>query len=151
MPFGLADTPMVTAGLVNMCEQHLMIHGEPTEFYCAVSTGTMIRALQIGWPNATAKGVAVARNIKSGEKGSADVISYHKSFYQSSDFMPEFDTTSTYDAKAYKRFIDEGKPGSIFVNVGSDRQIESKLVKLNDWEKINAVRNWGDLEAFDYA
>jgi len=151
LPFGLANTPMVTAGLVNMCEKHSMIHGEPTEFYCAVSTGTMIRALQIGWPNAVAKGVAVARNIKDGEKGQADIVSYHRSFYQSSDYMPEFNTTSTYDAKAYKRFIDEGKPGAIFINVGSDQQIESRLNQIEGWEKIDAVREWGDLGAFDYA
>lgn len=151
LPFGLADTPMVTAGLVNMCEDHSMVHGEPSEFYCAVSTGTMIRALQLGWPNAKAVGVAVARNIKDGEKGEADVITYHKSFYKPSDFIPEFLTTSTYDAKAYKRFIDEGAPGAIFINVGSDHQIESRLIDLDGWENVDAVKEWGDLEAFDHA
>jgi len=151
LPFGLANTPMVTAGLINMCENHSMIYGEPSEFYCAVSTGTMIRALQIAWPNSKAKGVAVARNIKRGEKGNADIYSYHKSFYKPSDYMPDFNTTTTYDAKAYKRFIDEGKPGAIFINVGSDQQIESRLDQIPYWEKIDAVRNWGDLGAFDYA
>ena len=148
LPFGLANTPEVTAGLVNMCEQHSIMYGEPTEFYCAVSTGTMIRALQIGWPNATAKGVAVARNIKAGEKGEADVVTYHRSFYQPSEYMPEFNTTSTYDAKAYKRFIDEGKPGAVFINVGSDQQIESRLSQIEGWEKIDSVREWGDKSDF---
>ena len=134
-----------------MCENHRLIYGEPTEFYCAVSTGTMIRALQIGWPNADAKGVAVARNIKDGEKGNADVVSYHRSFYQKSEYMPEFNTTTTYDAKAYKRFIDEGKPGAIFINVGSDKQIENRLSEISNWKDINGIREWGDQSAFNYA
>jgi len=123
LPFGLANTPKVTAGLVKVCDNHTKTYGEPTEFWCAVSTGTMTRALQIGWPHAKANGVAVARNIKAGDIGESDVVSYHKGFYKDSEYQPDFNTTSTYDAKAYKRFIDEAKPGAVFINVGSDVQI----------------------------
>lgn len=150
LPFGLANTPVVTAGLVKVCDDHIFFHGEPTEFFCAVSTGTMTRALQIGWPNAKARGVAVARNIKEGEKGFSDVISYHRTFYKGSEYMPEFNTTATYDAKAYKRFIDEAKPGAVFINVGSDAQIEDRLKHVKNWDKIDAVREWGDQSAFEY-
>ena len=150
LPFGLANTPEVTAGLVKVCDDHTLFHGEPPEFFCAVSTGTMIRALQIGWPNAKARGVAVARNIKDGEKGKSDVVSYHKTFYKGSEYMPEFNTTATYDAKAYKRFIDEAQPGAIFINVGSDTQIEDRLQRVENWDKIDAVREWGDQSAFSY-
>jgi len=151
LPFGLANTPMVTAGLVAMCDDHALMYGEPTEFYCAVSTGTMIRALQIGWPNAKAKGVAVARNIKDGEKGQADVQSYHRTFYQPAEKPPKFNTTSTYDAKAYDLFLREGKPGAIFINVGSDQQISARLANVPNWQKIDAVREWGDQSAFNTA
>ena len=65
--------------------------------------------------------------------------------------MPEFNTTTTYDAKAYKRFIDEGKPGAIFINVGSDKQIENRLSEISNWKDIDGVREWGDQSAFDYA
>lgn len=150
LPFGLANTPLLTASLVNMCEEHAIINGEPVEFYCAVSTGTMIRALQIGWPNSKAIGVAVARNLKLGEKGNAKVVSYHKSFYQKSDYLPAFATTSTYDAKAYKLFIEQAKPGAVFINVGSDEQIEKRLVKVPHWQKIKSEREWGDLGDFSY-
>ena len=102
LPFGLSNTPMVTAGLVALADQHAMMHGEPPEFWCAVSTGMMIRGLQIGWPDSKPVGIAVARNIKDGEIGDAKVSSYHKRFYQRSDYMPDFPTTATYDAKAYK-------------------------------------------------
>lgn len=149
LPFGLANTPEVTAGLVEMAEIHRMIHGEPTEFYCAVSTGTMIRALQIGWPNARAHGVAVARNVKDGEKGMAHVISAEMPFYSPSDFMPEFNTTATYDAKAYRRFLRLGKPGAVFINVGSDKQIEKRLELIPNWKTIKSQREWKDMEAFN--
>jgi hypothetical protein len=149
LPMGLANTWQVTAGIVNIAETYTQKYGEPTQFYCAVSTGTMIRGLQLGWPNAEARGVAVARNIKDGEKGSAEVISYHKKFYAESDYMPNFNTTSTYDAKAYKHFIDTAKPGAVFINVGSDAQIEKRLNKIPGWENINAKREWGDKSAFD--
>lgn len=151
LPFGLANTPVVTAGLAAMCDRHMKKHGEPTQFYCAVSTGTMIRALQIGWPNAEPVGVAVARNLKDGEIGRANVVPYHKGFYQCSDFMPPFNTTATYDAKAYKRFLDEAKPGSVFINVGSDQQINSRLSQLGpDFAKnFNSQIGWDDRSAFD--
>lgn len=148
LPFGLANTPMVTAGLVNLCEQHSLVYGEPTEFYCAVSTGTMIRALQIGWPRAKAVGVAVARNMKDGEIGNAEVTSYHKTFYQEADNPPPFDTTMSYDAKAYRTFIEQSKPGAVFINVGSDEQITKRLSRVKNWQKINAEREWGDQNAF---
>lgn len=148
LPFGLANTPMVTAGLVNTFVNHAKVHGEPPEFYCVVSTGTMMRAAQIAWPNAKAVGIAVARNIKAGEKGHAEVVSYHKSFYQDADYMPDFDTTSNYDAKAYRAFIDDAIPGSLFINVGSDRQISDRLKSVKDWQNIDAVRDWKDKEAF---
>ena len=149
LPFGLANCPEVTAGLVNMCDKHSFVYGEPPEFYCAVSTGTMIRALQIGWPDSQAFGVAVARNIKSGEKGDSHVESYHKKFYESADNPPKFNTTATYDAKAYDKFLKEASPGAVFINVGSDLQIEKRIETLDkNWSKINSAREWGDLTAF---
>ncbi len=152
LPFGLADVELVTAGLVSMCENHSMVYGEPAEFYCAVSTGTMVRALQIGWPGAKAVGVAVARNIKDGEKGAADVVSYHKSFYKSSDLLPDFPSTSNYDAKAYERFLVEGKPGAIFINVGSEQQVYERMDLLPKPYleiKTSGERAWGNQEAFE--
>lgn len=150
LPFGLSGVPEVTASLVAFCDWFTFFHYEPPEFYCAVSTGTMIRALQIGWPNSTPHGVAVARNIKEGEIGDAKVISYHKDFYAASDYMPSFDTTATYDAKAYKHFIDTAKPGSVFINVGADNQIEKRLSLVKNWRKIKSARDWTERECFDY-
>ena len=147
LPFGLTGVETVTAGLVNMCKNVSKVIGQdPSEIYCAVSTGTMIRALQIGWPEATPKGVAVARNIHKGEKGVADVIPATMPFLKRTpiaDTMP-MPTTGAYDAKAWERFVTEGKPGSIFINVGADEHINRNLSKVNV-SAINSQREWNDL------
>lgn len=147
IPFGFKDTPTVTAGLVNMCKNVSSDLGhDPSEIYCAVSTGTMIRALQMGWPEATPKGVAVARNIHDGEKGVAILETATMPFLKKTpiaDTMP-CPTTGAYDAKAWDLFEREGKPGSIFINVGSDDQINRNLMKINT-DAINSQREWNDL------
>lgn len=147
LPFGLTGSPMVTAGLINMCRNiSEQLGKDPSEIYCAVSTGTMIRALQIGWPEATPKGVAVARNIHKGERGDAILETATMPFLKRTpvaDTMP-IPTTGAYDAKAWELFEREGKPGSIFINVGADEHINRNLKNV-DVSKINSQRNWHDL------
>lgn len=149
IPFGLSGVKEVVAGLVRICDDHSMLYGQPTEFYCAVSTGTMVRGLQIGWPKAKAIGTAVARNIKDGEKGLASVKSYHRPFYKDSDFIPDFPTTNNYDAKAYNDFRENGKQGALFINVGSDQQIVDRLKTIDNWKDADSSPDWGDLSAFE--
>lgn len=147
LPFGLTGNSMVTAGLVNMANMVTEIVGsEPTEIWCAVSTGTMVRALQIGWPNAKAHGIAVARNIHDGEIGEAEVKSATMPFlkpHSAATRMP-FPTTAAYDAKAWDDFAKKGKPGAIFINVGSDEHINRNISKV-DISKINSQREWKDM------
>lgn len=147
LPFGLANMPAVTAGIVNFANQL----PEPPEFWCAVSTGTMVRGLQIGWPNSVAHGVAVARNIKKGEIGEAIVESATVPFLKpvNSDKLPPFPTTATYDAKAFEAFDKYAAPGSYFINVGSDQGIEKNLIHV-DMESINSQREWGDMKDLQY-
>jgi hypothetical protein len=138
---------MVTAGLVNMANNVTKIIGhEPTEIWCAVSTGTMVRALQIGWPNAQPYGVAVARNIHKGEIGDAKVVTATMPFLKPhpiADEMP-FPSTAAYDAKAWEGFVKNAKPGAIFINVGADSHINRNLSKV-DINKINSYREWHDM------
>lgn len=146
LPFGLSGHPMVTAGLVNMCDTiSAQLGHEPSEIWCAVSTGTMTRACQIGWPDSKAYGVAVARNIHKGEKGEAQITSatmpFLKPHPQSKD-VP-FPTTAAYDAKAWFDFDKNGAAGSIFMNVGADAHINRNLA-LVDVDKVNSFREWGD-------
>lgn len=147
LPFGLTGNAMVTAGLVNMANNVTKIIGhEPTEIWCAVSTGTMVRALQIGWPNAQPYGVAVARNIHKGEIGDAKVVTATMPFLKAhpiAEQMP-FPTTAAYDAKAWEGFVKNAKPGAIFINVGADSHINRNLSKV-DISKINSYREWHDM------
>ena len=147
LPFGLTGNATVTAGLANMANMVTNLIGhEPSEIWCAVSTGTMIRALQIGWPNAKAYGVAVARNIHDGEIGDAKVITATMPFLKAHPIANEmpFPTTAAYDAKAWEGFVKNGKPGAIFINVGADAHINRNLSKV-DISKINSQRKWKDL------
>jgi hypothetical protein len=148
LPFGLSGNEMVTAGLVNMANKVTKQLGkEPSEIWCAVSTGTMIRALQIGWPDAKPYGVAVARNIHKGEIGDAEVVSATMPFLKPhpiASSMP-IPSTAAYDAKAWQGFVERGSKDSIFINVGSDAHINRNL-GLVDIANINSHREWHDME-----
>ena len=148
LAFGLSGMPQVTAGIVALADTLQRTFGEPTEFYCATSTGTMIRGLQIGWPNATPRSVAVSRNIHDGEIGRGDVRSATIPFLKPLKDLPPFQTTATYDAKAWKLFDEEGKPGSVFINVGADAVLEKRLGMV-DKAKINSQREWHDMTDFN--
>lgn len=152
LPFGLTGTPDVTAGLVNLCQSVSRIIGmEPQSAFMAVSTGTMIRALQIGWPDAEMYGVAVARNMHDGEIGRANVSSHHMPFLRDElpGNRPPFPSTSNYDAKAWAVFRDLGLPRSIFINVGSDDHIERNLFCL-EGVSVDSYRDWGDMADWDF-
>jgi hypothetical protein len=58
--------------------------------------------------------------------------------------MP-FPSTAAYDAKAWDAFVEHGKPGSIFINVGADEHINRNLSKV-DISNINSYREWHDME-----
>lgn len=143
LPFGLANTPEITAGIVDLCRRVGEKYGDPKEVWCATSTGTMIRGLQIGWPKAKMASVAVARNIHAGEVGRADIVSSNMAFLQKSKIQPEFDTTACYDAKAWERCVKEGSKNSLFINVGSDSLIHDRASSV-DLSKIDSYRDWGD-------
>lgn len=151
LPFGLSGNSMVTAGLVNMCDKiSAQLGYEPSEIWCAVSTGTMTRACQIGWPEAKAYGVAVARNIHKGEKGDAIIESADMPFLKPhplANSVP-FPTTAAYDAKAWPAFVERGSKRSIFMNVGADAHINRNLSKV-DISKINSYREWHDFGDFE--
>lgn len=148
MPFGLTGTPIVTAGMVHAATRaSAEIGKDPSAVFCAVSTGTMVRALQIGWPEAEIYGVAVARNIHKGEIGEAEVHPHHMPFLKPLPMneLPPFPTTTNYDAKAWELFETLNIPGSIFINVGSDNHIERNSRRVAAL-KIDSRRDWGDME-----
>jgi hypothetical protein len=146
LPPGLSDQPLVTAGLVKLASFiSKRIGQDPTEVWMSVSTGTAIRAFQIAWPDTDIRGIAVARNMQSGEIGRARLTGSALPFLKpvAKGLRPPFDSTVNYDAKCWTLFEEQAAPGSIFINVGSDAVIQSQYEQVKD-VPVDSQRAWGD-------
>jgi hypothetical protein len=146
IPLGLKH-PLVTAAVVSVCQSITDAYGAPTEVWSAISTGVLSRGLQIGWPNAKFHAVAVARNLKDGELGRADVLSYPKPF-QDDCFgpLPPFPSIRTYDAKAWHYMQLHAGDGALFWNVAGEIQgTHTAALQQN----TKSLREWGDLSDTD--
>lgn len=139
VPFGLKH-PLVTAMIVKTCEELRSTHGDIRgAIWCAISTGVLARGLQIGFPNSRMVAVAVARNLKAGEVGTAEVLSYHRRFDQPADVVTDlFDSASNYDAKAFDYMLEKANTGDWFWNVAGN--IKSHL----DKSTVNSYKEWGE-------
>ena len=149
IPMGLANVESVTGSIVRFCGWYGKKYGYPNAFYCAVSTGTMLRGLEIGWPYAAGYGVAVARSIRAGEKGECNVISADERFAKKTDYPVPFYTTQAYDAKAYGIYENSQIQDKIFMNVGSDKMVQDRLARIPGWEDIESYREDHDLSCFE--
>ena len=141
IPLGLKHE-LVTAGLINAA---LKIP-EPEEVWTVVSTGVLTRALQIAWPNATFHAVAVARNMKSGEIGRADIISAPEPFQKAinMDDRPPFPSVPTYDAKAWRYIPKNTGRDILFWNVGQSPTLQDESI----YGRISSYREWGDMSDY---
>ena len=142
IPLGLRHE-LVTAAAVKVAHDLAEKHGYPEEVWSAISTGVLQRSLQIAWPDAKFNGVAVARNIKKGERGIAEIWSHPKAFTQDVDpqYNPPFPSAMNYDAKAWEFMTKHGSPGAWFWNVGGDpkpKDINTKLLTKSE-------RAWGEI------
>ena len=146
IPLGLKHE-LVTAAAVKVAYDLAEKHGYPEEVWSAISTGVLQRSLQIAWPDADFHAVAVARNIKTGERGRAEMWSHPKPFNQnvSLDQMPPFPSAYNYDAKAWEFMKKHGKPGAWFWNVGGDPRPESDQTKII----TDSQREWGQILEMD--
>jgi len=142
IPLGLRHE-LVTAAAVKVAYDIGEKHGYPKEVWSAMSTGVLSRALQIAWPDADFNGVAVARNIKTGERGRATMWSHPKPFNQDVDkeYLPPFPSARNYDAKAWEFMERHGNPGSWFWNVGGDPKPNDQSIK----ENVDSAREWGEV------
>lgn len=140
IPLGLKHE-LATAAIVHAASSI----AEPDEVYVAISTGVLSRALQIAWPNAKFTCVAVARNLKAGELGRANVISEPLDFPQSEkrENLPPFATVDSYDAKVWKYIPKNTGRRVLMWNVGTDPVLHDKSIIDNtdsyrDWKKNDA-------------
>jgi hypothetical protein len=146
IPLGLKHE-LVTAAAVKVAYDIAEKHGYPEEVWSAISTGVLQRALQIAWPDADFNAVAVARNIKAGELGRANIWSHPKQFNQDVNpaFNPPFPSAMNYDAKAWEFMKRHGNPGAWFWNVGGDPKPKQMTTK----ETVNSQRGWGEVLEMD--
>jgi len=147
LPFGLAKTPSVTAGIVDLASQiSAQIGKDPSEIWMSVSTGTAIRALQIAWPEADCRGVVVARNMHEGEIGHAKLWSASQPFLKDvvQSKRPPFPSTSNYDAKCWEDFENFAAKDAIFINVGTDEKVHEMYKKV-EHIKLISQRAWHDM------
>lgn len=113
---------------------------EPDEVYVAISTGVLSRALQIAWPNAKFHCVAVARNLKEGELGRAEVISEPLPFTseEKKENLPPFPTVASYDAKVWKYIPKNSKKRILMWNVGTDPVLNDPTII----DRTDSYRKW---------
>jgi hypothetical protein len=135
VPLGLKHE-LVTAGIIKTA---LKIEA-PDEVYVAISTGVLSRALQIAWPNAKFTSVAVARNLKAGELGRAEVISEPMPFQQSekAENLPPFPSIDTYDGKVWKWIPKNTGKNILFWNVGKEPVLNDPTI----YDRVNSYRDW---------
>lgn len=139
LPFGL-NHPFTIAGFVRTCENMLKNYDEPEEMWTVVSTGVLTRGLQIGFPNAQMKGVAVARNMKHGELGRTEIISEPLPFLKNEleANLPRFNTVPSYDGKGWKYVPKNTGRNVWFWNVAGN------LLAPQNFDKtlINSYKDW---------
>ena len=147
IPLGLYH-PHVVAGAAKVARNIREQFGTPERIYCAISTGVLTRGLQIGFGKDTEFiSVAVARNVKTGEKGVANIISEPLPFLkpEKKENLPPFPSVATYDAKVWKYALADKKENPErdvwFWNVGkdpilNDRSIIEKTDSYRDWHEV---------------
>jgi hypothetical protein len=135
IPLGLKHE-LVTAGIVHAASTI----DPPDEVYVAISTGVLSRAMQIAWPNAKFHSVAVARNLKEGELGRAEVISEPLPFQteEKIENLPPFPTIRTYDAKVWKYIPKNTGKNILFWNVGGEPVLNDPSIIKN----TDSYREW---------
>jgi hypothetical protein len=135
VPLGLRH-PLATAGIIRAA----VTIPEPELVYVAMSTGVLCRALQIAWPKARFIGVAVARNLKEGERGDCELISEPLSFQTPipEGEMPPFPSVATYDAKAWRYVPKNTDRDILFWNVGTDPILNDSTITM----RINSNVPW---------
>tara|TARA_R110000868_G_scaffold73521_3_gene213174 strand:+ start:1914 stop:2798 length:885 start_codon:yes stop_codon:yes gene_type:complete len=144
IPLGLKH-PLVTASIVKTCERITEHYGAPEKVWSAISTGVLQRGLQIGWPDAQFRAVAVSRNIKEGERGIAWLESYPKPFYAPSKCFAPFPSIPTYDLKAWELLQESGEEGCLFWNVAGEVSPQDPTLA----DRIDSQRGWHDLSDLD--
>jgi hypothetical protein len=113
VPFGV-DTPRFRDLLAGVARS-LSITA-PREVWTVAGSGTLTRALQVAWPDATLHAVQIG---KAPDAGRAQLHLAPESFQDDAREPPPFPSCSNYDAKAWQFIRRLASPGALFWNVAA--------------------------------
>jgi tRNA1(Val) A37 N6-methylase TrmN6 len=113
------DHPVVIAA-IKEAALSVPLKKAPTEVWCVASSGVLTRSLQAAWPHVKHYAVEIGHAPTREQLGEATVF---KSTYEFSQDCPEaerpgFESSVTYDAKAWSILQERASPGALFWNVG---------------------------------
>lgn len=149
-PLGL-DVPAAVAGIAKTARaaadfQTKGGYKAVKEVWCVISTGVLSRGLQLAFPAANHFAVAVARNIKEGERGKiVQLFSHTRGFHQRATVLPPFPSVLTYDAKAWEYIVRHASDGALFWNVAAEPPVTAVCT---DRDRRASNVEWGDESAF---
>lgn len=112
LPFGL-DFPEFISALATVARS---LGIQPAEVWSVAGSGTLSRALQMAWPNATFNAVQVGIQPAVGK---ARLHVAPEKFEQDAKTRPPFPSCSNYDAKAWQFVKRYATPGALFWNVAA--------------------------------
>ena len=117
IPFG-GDHPVIIEAMKNAA---LSLDIEPPkEVWTVMSSGVLSRGLQLAWPDAKVYGVRIGHNTTERERGRAETFVSKYKFNQECkvDERPPFESSLTYDSKAWTFIQEHASKGALFWNVG---------------------------------
>lgn len=112
LPWGL-DVPEIGRALAEVARG---LPVSPAEVWTVAGSGTLTRALQEAWPEASFHAVRVGAEADCGR---ATVHQAPERFEDDAKAPPPFPSCSNYDAKAWAFIRREASPGALFWNVAS--------------------------------
>jgi threonine dehydratase len=116
--FGCDHPVVITA--IKDAALSVLLERPPTEVWCVASSGVLTRGLQAAWPHAKHYAVEIGHSPTREQLGKATAF---KSAYEFSQDCPEaerpdFESSVTYDAKAWSILQERASDGALFWNVG---------------------------------
>ena len=116
IPFG-GDHPIIIEAMTRAA---LSLDIQPKEVWTVMSSGVLSRGLQAAWPDAKVYGVRIGHNTTSREQGRAETYKSKYEFHQEckEPERPPFQSSLTYDSKAWTFIQKHATKGALFWNVG---------------------------------
>jgi hypothetical protein len=118
IPFGIGY-PAFEDELVKVAESIREQVGSVPEVWSVAGSGTLTRALQRVWPEASFYAVQIGHDVSRKELGNAKRLDAPEVFERSAKRPPPFASCTNYDAKAWQFVNHQAASGALFWNVAA--------------------------------